>query len=51
MVSMALFLWEFEEEAIAKALIAVEINSGLLRRSRMMDLQDEIERSLNNNGA
>ena len=46
MRDMALMLWEFEDDAICKALIAAEITSGLIRNIRYSDLQDEVEKSL-----
>lgn len=43
MTEMALFLWQFEEEHMAKALIAAEICRELLNRR---ENQEELEKSL-----
>ena len=46
MLDMALMLWEFEDDAICKSLIAAEMTHGLIRNIRYRDLQDEVEKSL-----
>ena len=40
---MALYLWEFGEEGLAKALVAIEINDKLaVRANNISNLPDEI---------
>ena len=48
---MAMFLWEFEEELMAKALIAGTLNQSLLDRCKELDLQDDITNAFENNVA
>ena len=43
MKEMALFLWQFEEEHMAKALIATEVTNALYKRTQNVE---ELEKSL-----
>ena len=46
MHKMAMYLWEFEEEGLIKALIAAEINNKLAEKAASTsNLQDDIENS------
>lgn len=50
MQEMALYLWEFGEEGIAKALIAAEVNKQLAEKaSNISNLPDEYVANLNTN--
>lgn len=46
---MACFLWSMEEEGIAKALIAAEVNSVLALKADQRDLAEELKRTLRSN--
>lgn len=44
MHEMAMYLWEFEEEGLMKALIAAEINNKLAEKAgSVSNLPDELE--------
>jgi len=50
MHNMALYLWEFGEEGIAKALIAADVNKTLAAQaSNISNLPDEYIANLNTN--
>lgn len=49
MHKMACFLWRMEEEGIAKALIAAEINGALALESERKDLAEELIKRFHSN--
>ena len=47
---MAVFLWEFGKEGMAKALVAIEINNMMLQRAKKIsNLKDDILSNLQEN--
>ena len=46
---MAYFLWRMEEESLAKAIIATEVNSVLAREADQRDLAEELKKTLRKN--
>ena len=49
MHKMAYFLWRMEEESLAKAIIATEVNSVLAREADQRDLAEELKKTLRKN--
>ena len=46
---MACFLWRMEEEGVAKAIIAAEVNSVLALEADQRDLPEELRKKLRSN--
>ena len=49
MQDMALFMWEFEEEAMAKAIIGAEIYKSLYENGQNYNIQEDLVKSLMDN--
>ena len=49
MHKMAFFLWRMEEDSIAKAIIATEINIELASQTDQMGMPEELRKSFLNN--
>ena len=46
---MACFLWRMEEEGVAKAIIATEVNSVLAAEADQRDLSEELRKTFRKN--